>query len=248
MNYLLQLVAFRKRRMADPITANAICLWYILHEYANQIGFPETFTCTNTALQSLAGMGPMTLYRARQSLCRGGYILYRNGTRDTCGTYRLTDLTADYRQVKQSDIQTDIQTDMQTDIQSDIQTDMQTDTDPVTLPKQDLNKTKHKNKKGSPPRCKETDELFGDFWKAYPKKQAKSEALKAFAALAPDRELTDRMVASLALAVLTQNWREDGGRFIPNPATWLRGKRWEDESLPQKEPFAFSDGKGGCPY
>ncbi len=238
MNYLLQLVAFRKRRMADPITANAICLWYILHEYANQIGFPETFTCTNTTLCAESNMLIRRMQRAREDLYSHGYIGYEEGSGNACGTYRIYDLRIGY----------DAQHDAPDVAQYDARHDTQCDAQMITLPKQDLNKTKHKNKKGSPARCKESDELFDDFWKAYPKKQAKSEALKAFAALAPDRELTDRMVASIALAVLTQNWREDGGRFIPNPATWLRGKRWEDESLPQKEPFAFSDGKGGCPY
>ena len=24
-------------------------------------------------------------------------------------------------------------------------------------------------------------------------------------------------------------WQENGGQFIPHPATWLNGHRWEDE-------------------
>ena len=24
-------------------------------------------------------------------------------------------------------------------------------------------------------------------------------------------------------------WTKDGGQFIPHPATWLNGKRWEDQ-------------------
>ena len=27
----------------------------------------------------------------------------------------------------------------------------------------------------------------------------------------------------------TAQWQEDGGRFVPYPATWLNGHRWEDE-------------------
>ena len=29
-------------------------------------------------------------------------------------------------------------------------------------------------------------------------------------------------------------WVKDGGVFIPHPATWLNGKRWEDELLPDQ--------------
>ena len=29
--------------------------------------------------------------------------------------------------------------------------------------------------------------------------------------------------------IASDEWKRDGGRFIPHPATWLNGKRWEDE-------------------
>jgi hypothetical protein len=28
----------------------------------------------------------------------------------------------------------------------------------------------------------------------------------------------------------SQQWTKDGGQFIPMPATWLNGRRWEDET------------------
>ncbi len=30
-------------------------------------------------------------------------------------------------------------------------------------------------------------------------------------------------------------WTKDGGQYIPYPATWLNGRRWEDESEVQNE-------------
>jgi hypothetical protein len=27
-------------------------------------------------------------------------------------------------------------------------------------------------------------------------------------------------------------WKKDNGQFIPHPATWLNGKRWEDQLEP----------------
>ena len=30
-------------------------------------------------------------------------------------------------------------------------------------------------------------------------------------------------------------WKDNGGLFIPYPASWLNGKRWEDEVLPASD-------------
>ena len=32
----------------------------------------------------------------------------------------------------------------------------------------------------------------------------------------------------------SDEWAEDGGRYIPHPATWLNGERWEDEVRPRR--------------
>ncbi|MDD4774105.1 MAG: hypothetical protein PHZ09_10995 [Eubacteriales bacterium] len=34
----------------------------------------------------------------------------------------------------------------------------------------------------------------------------------------------------------TGDWQRDGGRFIPLPASYLNGRRWEDEPGQQTEP------------
>jgi DNA replication protein DnaC len=31
---------------------------------------------------------------------------------------------------------------------------------------------------------------------------------------------------------VSTEWLKDGGQFIPHPATWLNGRRWEDEAPP----------------
>ncbi len=88
---------------------------------------------------------------------------------------------------------------------------------------------------------------FDAFWNAYPKKQAKAEAIKAFLKLAPDKELLDRMLEALKLFARSDSWKYDNGRYIPLPATWLNGKRREDETIILKL-SSMSDGTGGCPY
>jgi hypothetical protein len=79
---------------------------------------------------------------------------------------------------------------------------------------------------------------FAAFWEAYPNKSAKQDALKAFRALAPDAELRQVMHDALAKWRASERWMKEGGKYVPLPATWLRGRRWEDE-LP-------SNGYGGA--
>lgn len=70
---------------------------------------------------------------------------------------------------------------------------------------------------------------FEEFWEAYPKKAGKDAAAKAFA----KRRVTPELLAVLLRAIAAQRtwdaWTKDRGQFIPNPATWLNGGRWEDQ-------------------
>ena len=72
-------------------------------------------------------------------------------------------------------------------------------------------------------------ERFANFWQKYPRKQGKGAAEKAFFKLHPTQELFDRMMAGLGRAMACEQWQRDNGQFIPNPATWLNQRRWEDE-------------------
>lgn len=82
----------------------------------------------------------------------------------------------------------------------------------------------------APPRG---DARFDRFWAAYPKKTAKPAALKAWRKLRPDDGLLDAMLAALAWQRTTKQWKDDG--IIPHPATWLNGRRWEDERTEHAE-------------
>ena len=70
---------------------------------------------------------------------------------------------------------------------------------------------------------------FDRFWAAYPRKKAKGSAEKAFRAVKPSELQVTEMVAAIGRATTSVDWRKDGGKFIPYPATWLRDKRWLDE-------------------
>lgn len=77
---------------------------------------------------------------------------------------------------------------------------------------------------------------FEEFWQQYPRKVGKDDAAKAFAARKPDAQLLEVMLAALARQRASEQWRKDGGQFIPHPATWLRQGRWQDEVAPPAAP------------
>ena len=87
--------------------------------------------------------------------------------------------------------------------------------------------------KGDKPKKKpETDSFsksFDDFWKAYPKKVSKSNALKAWKKLKPNDDLVREILSALEKQKQSSQWQKDNGQFIPYPTTWLNGKRWEDD-------------------
>lgn len=73
---------------------------------------------------------------------------------------------------------------------------------------------------------------FGSVWAIWPKKRSKGQAEKAWRAVNPNEQLQSRIVAAIEQAKTSEQWRREGGRFIPHLATWLRAKGWEDEYLP----------------
>ena len=75
-------------------------------------------------------------------------------------------------------------------------------------------------------------EFFESFYSNYPKKIAKSIALKSWNKLNPDNKLLQVILKDVAKKGKSESWTKDGGRYIPYPATYLNQKRWEDEEKP----------------
>ena len=73
------------------------------------------------------------------------------------------------------------------------------------------------------------EELFLTFWKAYPKKVGKQDALKSFKKVNPSKEMVEQMVSVIEEAKKTEQWTKSNGQYIPNPSTWLNQGRWEDD-------------------
>lgn len=100
---------------------------------------------------------------------------------------------------------------------------------PSTLPAETDEVVEEEQQAESGPQKADTEAAFETFWKLYPRKTAKDNARKAFAKINPDAELLAQILESLAKHCACQSWLKDDGQFIPHAATWLNGKRWNDE-------------------
>jgi len=69
---------------------------------------------------------------------------------------------------------------------------------------------------------------FDTFWKLYPKKVGKGAAERSWEKMNPPIEV---VIKQIAVAVDSPQWKKEKGQFIPNPATWINQKRWEDEQM-----------------
>lgn len=75
---------------------------------------------------------------------------------------------------------------------------------------------------------KESPVGFASFYAVYPKKQAKTSALKAYNAA----KISSDELAAILIDVETRSqcddWTKEDGKYIPMPATYLNQRRWED--------------------
>ena len=67
---------------------------------------------------------------------------------------------------------------------------------------------------------------FLEFWNLYPKKKKKKEALNAWLKASPPIQL---VLNAIAWQKQQRDWVKEDGKFIPHPATYINGNRWEDE-------------------
>jgi hypothetical protein len=68
---------------------------------------------------------------------------------------------------------------------------------------------------------------FDTFWTEYPNRTAKANAVKAWGKI--PAELHSEIMEALEIQKCSPAWTKDNGQFIPHAATWLNGRRWEDQ-------------------
>lgn len=69
--------------------------------------------------------------------------------------------------------------------------------------------------------------VFADFWRAYPRRIARKYAENAWKKINPAEH--KKILAAIQAHRKSDDWRRDGGKWIPYPASWLNGERWHDE-------------------
>jgi hypothetical protein len=71
------------------------------------------------------------------------------------------------------------------------------------------------------------DNRFDEFWRRYPRKEAKTKTVTAWSRLSkPDREA--------AIADCGTRYLHTEPAYVPLPTSYLHGRRWEDDPLPPK--------------
>lgn len=92
----------------------------------------------------------------------------------------------------------------------------------------------------TPPKSPKGDgytEDFLKFWNAYPNKQKKGDAFKAWKKLKPSQELVAEILSAVEKAKGSREWQKNNGEFIPHPSSWLNGRRWEDQPVVAPTPI-----------
>ncbi|MFJ4056549.1 helix-turn-helix domain-containing protein [Pseudomonas sp. NPDC089743] len=82
------------------------------------------------------------------------------------------------------------------------------------------------------PVCTSLADGFEQFWKLYPKKKSRKDALKAWNKLNPDAGLQAVMINSLGRHCVSRDWTKEAGQYIPMASTWINGERWHDVLQP----------------
>lgn len=74
-------------------------------------------------------------------------------------------------------------------------------------------------------------EDFLKFWDGCPLKIGKGAAWASWKRMRPP---VPEVFVALEKQARSLQWRREGGRFVPHPATWLNQRRWEDEVPEEK--------------
>ncbi|HEY1037357.1 MAG TPA: Lin1244/Lin1753 domain-containing protein [Candidatus Paceibacterota bacterium] len=80
------------------------------------------------------------------------------------------------------------------------------------------------------------EEQFQIFYKEYPNKKGKGQAIRAWNKLKITEELFEEIMSGLKKLKLSKGWIAERGKYIPHPSTFLNGQRWLDQEVELSEP------------
>lgn len=83
-----------------------------------------------------------------------------------------------------------------------------------------------RNKGASEKVISEYEKLFMEFWELYPKKVDKKGSFRAFKNIPHLKKVFPNIISALEIQKKSQQWKEQNGRFVPNPTTYIHQERW----------------------
>ena len=78
---------------------------------------------------------------------------------------------------------------------------------------------------------KRYSDQFEAFWALYPKKIGKQDAARKLAIALKSTDIKT-ITDAVRCQMQSEQWTKEGGKYIPNPATWLHQGRWDDQVEP----------------
>lgn len=80
------------------------------------------------------------------------------------------------------------------------------------------------------------EESFNAWFDEYPKQTDRHEAGRQWLAIRSARPSLENLLAVLQTQKESEQWIRDDGRYVPNPAAYLAGRKWEDKLPAGKKP------------
>ena len=183
-------------------------------------------------IASDTGISRRTATRSIERLHTLGYLVKEPRGVRVSNLYRIGKLPT------RASIDTQVDSDTQTDSGIDTQADTPIDRDDTPLSAHVTPEPDSLKPSNNPDSLNshKPSARFDDFWKAWPKKEAKQEALESWKTGKFD-SISDKIIEDVkASASVKDKWRGGDLKFCPHPAKYLNGRLWEDEWRARSNP------------
>lgn len=205
--------AFVDEKMAD-ISGNA-CKLYLIIVRKTRGWQKESDRISYSQLRKFSGIkSDTTIQNAIKELAQEGIIKVKTGSTVAANEYELND---DYLGSTETVV---------------LQKLEYPSTETVALGTTETVDTKATIKTTNKNKCANAQNLFEQFWTAYPNKKDKKKCEAKFKQINFSKHPFDKIMAALESFKQSQAWTKDNGQYIPMPTTWLNGERWNDELTP----------------